>query len=448
MISMKLTEIAKSLNGEFNGSDQIIKGVSIDTRSIKKDELFFAVKGPNFDGNDYASEALNKGASAAIIDNPDISNKQKILVSNAKSALGELARLWKHKLSSQIIAVTGSNGKTTLKEILGNCLSVNHKTFSTKGNFNNDIGLPLMILEINNSYEFAVLEMGANKEHEIEHLVEIASPDIVVINNAALAHLDGFINIDGVARAKGEILQGSKSPNFAILNRDDNYFDLWSNMGKQSEIISFGSDSKAMVYPKNIVLEKNHCSFDLNCPHGSETINLNLPGMHNIINACAASAVMYSLSKDISEIKKGLESVTPVTGRLEFISLASGHEIINDTYNANPKSTLAAIDYLKVNSNTRVFVFGDMLELGINKEQMHNMIGEKLNEADIDYLFGFGGMAKYTVNQFDNHGLWYEDINLLIKDLKELMLEGNDMTILVKGSRSMRMERVIQEIIK
>jgi UDP-N-acetylmuramoyl-tripeptide--D-alanyl-D-alanine ligase len=305
-----------------------------------------------------------------------------------------------------------------------------------------------MIFEMNNSYEFAVLEMGANKEHEIEHLVEIASPDIVVINNAALAHLDGFMNIDGVAKAKGEILQGSKSPNFAILNRDDNYFDLWSNMGKQSEIISFGSDSKAMVYPKNIILEKNQCTFDLNCPHGLETINLNLPGMHNIINACAASAVMYSLSKDISEIKEGLESVAPVTGRLEFISLTSGHEIINDTYNANPKSTLAAIDYLKANSNTKIFVFGDMLELGINKEKMHNMIGDKLNEADVDYLFGFGEMAKYTINKFNNHGLWYEDINLLIKDLKKLMLEDNDITILVKGSRSMRMERVIEEIIK
>tara|TARA_B100001063_G_scaffold47822_1_gene41692 strand:- start:2 stop:1348 length:1347 start_codon:yes stop_codon:yes gene_type:complete len=448
MISMKLTEIAESLNGKFNGSDRVIKGVSIDTRNIKKDELFFAIKGSNFDGNDYANEALNKGACAAIIDNPYISNNQKILVPNVKSALGELARLWKSKLPSQIIAVTGSNGKTTLKEILGTCLSVTHKTFSTKGNFNNDVGLPLMIFEMNNSYEFAVLEMGANKEHEIEHLVEIASPDIVVINNAALAHLDGFINIDGVAKAKGEILQGSKSPNFAILNRDDNYFDLWSNMGKQSEIISFGSDSKAMVYPRNIILEKNYCTFDLNCPHGLETINLNLPGIHNVINACAAAAVMYSLSKDISEIKKGLESVTPVTGRLEFISLKSGHEIINDTYNANPKSTLAAIDYLKSNRNTKVFVFGDMLELGVNKRQMHNIIGDKLNEAGVDYLFGFGEMTKYTVNKFNNHGLWYEDINLLINDLKKLMLEDNGITILVKGSRSMRMERVIQEIIK
>jgi len=444
MIDLKLSEIAISINGDFCGEDKNIKGVSTDTRTIKKDQLFIGLRGPNFNGNEFINVAKKNGAAACVVDSNIVNDIQAIHVKDTKLALGDLARVWRKRLSSVFIGITGSNGKTTLKEMLSTCFSQNHKTFNTVGNYNNDIGMPLMILDMNNTYEYAVLEMGASKPGDIKYLVDVAYPDVVLINNAAPAHLDGFNSINGVANAKGEILQGRVTPKFAILNHDDSFYNLWAEMASNSEIMNFGSNSDAMIYPECITLEKNYSSFELRTPNGSINILLKLLGMHNVLNACAAAAVMLSQSKTLSEIKSGLEATAPVSGRLEMKESHHGHEIIDDTYNSNPKSMSVAIEFLRKSDKTKVFVMGDMLELGKEKESLHKDLGKKLNDADIDYLFGIGELTKHAVDSFEKNGFWYEDIDCMIEDIASMMLKNREMSILVKGSRSMKMERVIK----
>ncbi len=444
MIDLKLSEIAISINGNFRGEEKNIRGVSTDTRTIKEDQLFFGLRGPNFNGNEFINVAKKNGAAAYVVDSKNINDIQTIHVKDTKLALGDLARVWRKRLSPVFIGITGSNGKTTLKEMVSTCFSQNHKTFNTVGNYNNDIGMPLMILDMNNTYEYAVLEMGASKPGDIKYLVDVAYPDVVVINNAAPAHLVGFESINGVANAKGEILQGEVTPKFAILNHDDSFYDLWVEMASNSEIISFGSNCDAMIHPERVSLERNYSSFILRTPMGSINIHLKLLGMHNVLNACAAAAVMLSQSKSLSEIKNGLESTIPVSGRLEIKESQHGHEIIDDTYNSNPTSMSVAIEFLRKREKTKVFVMGDMLELGKEEERMHKELGEKLNHADIDYLFGIGELAKHTVDSFEKEGFWYEDIDCMIDDIASMMLKNREMSILVKGSRSMKMERVIK----
>lgn len=447
MIELRLSEAAKFIGGAFEGIDKAFRGVSTDTRKIRENELFIALKGLNFNGNDFVNEAFTKGAAGCIVGYEKKKDKQSIFVDDTRIALGKLAYYWREEMPSKIIAITGSNGKTSLKELLASCISIKANTLSTEGNLNNDIGLPLMLLKLNSSYEFSVLEMGANRPKEIEYLVNLANPHVVVINNAAIAHIEGFNDLNGVAKAKGEILQGRVAPKYAILNYDDAYFSLWNEMAINSEVISFGLNSKAMIYAKNIQIQKEFSHFHLILPDDSIDIRLKLPGNHNIMNACAAGAVMYSLGRSSREIKEGLEKVSSVTGRLQLMDSRSGHTIINDSYNANPTSTVAAIEYLKSMSNKKIFVFGDMKELGDNSNDMHAVIGEKARNMGIDYLYAVGEMTKYTVKEFGNNGFWFTSIDELIANLRSMMRDNKNMSILVKGSRSMRMERVVSQIV-
>jgi len=447
MIELKLSEVAKFVGGTFEGVDKSFRGVSTDTRKIRENELFIALKGLNFNGNDFIDDAFKKGAAGCIVDYKKEKDKQNIFVEDTRIALGKLAYCWREEMSSKIIAITGSNGKTSLKELMASCISIKANSLSTEGNLNNDIGLPLMLLELNSSHEFAVLEMGANRPKEIEYLVNIANPDVVVINNASAAHLEGFVDLNGVAKAKGEILQGRVAPKYAILNYDDAYFNLWKEMAFNSKVISFGINSKAMIYPRNIKIQKEFSSFHLVLPDDSIDVRLKLPGNHNVMNACAAGAIMYSLGRPSKEIKEGLERVSSVAGRLQLMHSRSGHTIINDSYNANPTSTVAAIEYLKSMNNKKIFVFGDMKELGDNSSNMHAVIGEKVKNMGIDYIYAVGEMTKYTVREFGDNGFWFASIDELIVNLHSVMRENRNMSILVKGSRSMRMERVVTEIV-
>jgi len=447
MIELRLSEAAKFIGGNFEGTDKIFRGVNTDTREIKKDELFIALKGLNFNGNDFINEAFTKGAAGCIANYEKEKDKQSIFVDDTRVALGKLAYCWREEMPSKVIAITGSNGKTSLKELLASCISIKANTLSTEGNLNNDIGLPLMLLKLNSSHEFAVLEMGANHPKEIEYMVGLANPHVVVINNAATSHIEGFIDLNGVAKAKGEILQGKVAPKYAILNYDDAYFDLWNEMAANSKVISFGLSSKAMIYAKNIQIQKEFSCFHLMLPDDSIDIRLQLHGNHNVMNACAAGAVMYSLGRSSREIKEGLERVSSVTGRLQLMDTRSGHTIINDSYNANPTSTVAAIEYLKSMRDKKIFVFGDMKELGDNSSEMHAFIGEKAKNMGIDYLYAVGEMTKYTVKQFGDNGFWFASIDKLIANLRPMLREKKNMNILVKGSRSMRMERVVSQIV-
>ena len=448
MIKLSLKNATKIINGDLNGEDKNFFGVSTDSRNIKKNQLFFALKGLNFNGNTFSQAALSRQAAACVIDEKKFHTVGNILVKDAHIALGELASAWKESLNTKIIAITGSNGKTTLKEIVANCLSIDSHILCTEGNYNNHIGLPLMLLKLNKGHEYAVLEMGANHPKEIDYLVSLTNPHIAIINNAGPAHLEGFESLDGVAKAKGEILQGDIPPAYAILNYDDRYFGLWREMAVRSDIISFGLDSKATIYAKDVELRNNYSSFKLMFPENAINIKLPILGKHNIMNAIAAAAILYALKKPISLIKNGLESIRTIPGRLQLMNGLYNHCVINDTYNANPTSTIAAIGILGKMDKTNCLVFGDMKELGEKSRLMHESIGRAAKDADIDIVVATGEMTKYTVSKFGPQGYWFKTIEELLDYLHELIRLTPDMNILVKGSRSMQMERVINEITK
>ena len=447
MIELSLIEATELMNGIYNGKDRTFIGINTDSREVIGDELFFALRGPNFNGNKYSDEALKNNAAACVVDDGSIQSNKNILVENTQIALGQLAQAWQQKMTAKIIAVTGSNGKTSVKELLSNCLSIPAKILSTEGNFNNHIGLPLMLSRLNSHHEYAILEMGANHPKEIEYLVDLTDPYVVLINNAGPAHLEGFTDIEGVAKAKGEILQGGLPPKYACLNYDDKYYDLWHKMAENSSVISFGLNSKATVFGKDLKVVNHKSSFTLVLPDSSTNIKLSTLGEHNIMNACAAAAVMHSLDMPINIIKQGLEAPLIVPGRLQIIEGIRNHCIINDSYNANPISTNAAIDFLSIMEDYNCLVLGDMKELGDQSIEMHSLVGIKAKKSGINTLLAIGEMTKYTIEEFGSNGYWFETIEELLLHLQALIMDVPKMNILVKGSRSMRMDRVVKEII-
>jgi UDP-N-acetylmuramoyl-tripeptide--D-alanyl-D-alanine ligase len=449
MIKLSLSEAANHMDGEFYGSDRDFHGINTDSRNINPDELFFAIRGPTFNGNKFSEQALMKNAAACVIDDKNFQSNETILVENTQIALGKLANAWRQRMTAKITAITGSNGKTSVKEILNNCLSISAKILSTDGNFNNHIGLPIMLLRLDESHEYGILEMGANHPREIDYLVNLTDPFIVLINNAGPAHLLGFRDINGVAKAKGEILQGKLPPKYACLNYDDKYYDLWCDMAKKSTVVSFGFNPNASVFAKDIEvnLVDRISSFTLVLPESSTNIELPVLGKHNIMNTCAAAAVMYCLGMPIKNIKLGLEAPVIVPGRLNFLKGINNHCVIDDSYNANPTSTNAAIDLLATMKDYKCLVMGDMKELGKDAIEMHSLIGSKAKELKIDQLLAVGDMMKYSIKEFGDNGYWFKTIDDLLCHLHKLIEDTPKMNILVKGSRSMRMDKVIKEII-
>ena len=449
MISMLLSEAAKSVGSTLSGEDIVFSGCSTDSRTIEKGNLFIALKGEYFDGHEYVSIAEKNGASSLIVDS-DVSNtKPFIKVKNTRKAMGLLAKSWREKITIPLVAITGSNGKTTVKEMVTSILSTVSNVHATSGNLNNDIGVPKTLFGLNESHSYAVIEMGANHLGEIEWLSKIASPNIAVITQCAPAHLEGFTDIKGVAKAKGEILQGKLPPKYACLNYDDKYYDLWCEMAKYSSVISFGFNPKASVFAKDIEvnLADHISSFTLVLPDSSTNIELPVVGKHNIMNACAAAAVMYSLSMPIKSIKQGLEIPLTVPGRLNFLKGIGNHCVIDDSYNANPTSTNAAIDLLSTMKDYKCLVMGDMKELGKDAIEMHSLIGLKAKESGVDRFLGIGDMMKYSVKEFGDNGYWFNTVDQLLCHLHKLIEDAPKMNILVKGSRSMRMDKIIKEII-
>ena len=418
MIKLSLNEAAEYMNGIYDGKDRTFYGINTDSREVSSDELFFALRGPNFNGNRFSEEALMNNAAACVVDDGSIQSKENILVENTQIALGQLARAWQQKMSVKIIAITGSNGKTSVKQLLSNCLSITAKILSTEGNFNNHIGLPLMLLRLDSHHEYAILEMGANHPKEIEYLVNLTDPHVVLINNAGPAHLEGFKNVEGVAKAKGEILQGSLPPKYACLNYDDKYFDLWCKMAENSSVISFGLNAKATIFAEDLRVVNHKSSFTLVLPDSS-----------------------------INIIKQGLEAPLIVPGRLHALKGIRNHCVIDDSYNANPTSTNAAIDFLSIMEDYNCLVLGDMKELGSHSIKMHSLAGIKAKESGIDTLLAIGDMTKYTIEEFGSNGYWFETSEELLRHLHTLIEDIPKMNILVKGSRSMQMDRIVKEII-
>lgn len=444
MMVSTLSSAAEYMHGILKGEDVTFRGVSTDTRSLRPGELFVALHGPNFDGAAFLEQAAKSNAAGAVVAQKFDAELPTIVVDDTMKALGELAASWAAQMPATVIGITGSNGKTTLKELLASCLSMNAETLATHGNLNNEIGVPLMLLRMSDRHRYAVIEMGANHPGEIGYLSALASPKIVAITNAAPAHLEGFGSVEGVAKAKGEILTGSPRPASAILNADDDYFEFWKSEAGDSEVISFGLSAEADVRASHIAPTDDGSEFTLHMPDMQLDVRLALAGKHNVLNACAAAAIASTLGIGETQIRKGLESVAPVGGRLQSVESASGAVLFDDSYNANPVSVQAAAEFLAAQDGESWLVLGDMAELGGDAELLHAHTGWVIREAGVTNLLATGPLSQKTVESFGEGGRWFESIDGLNNELQRRISEGD--VVLVKGSRSMGMERVVQAL--
>ena len=441
MIKISLNELAKQLNTSDPIHDTIFAGISKDTRTLTPGNLYVAICGEQFDGHDYVQAAFEKGASAALVSRKMDVDIPQLVVEDTIDAMGKICTEWRNHFHIPFIGVTGSNGKTTLKNMIASILRAactdDNQVLATEGNLNNEIGVPLMLSRLNSQHRYAVIEMGMNHFNEIAHLTKMVCPQVAIVNNAAEAHLEGLKDVAGVARAKGEIFLGLPADGIAILNRDDAHFEYWR--GLVDRYITFGLENTADVSADT----SDNITFKT--PQGHFTVNLPLLGKHNIMNALAATAATLALNIDLTAIKKGLENMHPAPGRMQQYTLENGARIIDDTYNANPFSLRAAIDTLATFSGTRIIVLGDMRELGPDAKQLHFASGEKMQAAGIHHLFTLGELSAETSKAFGKNAQHFTDREQLLNALRPHL--NKDVTILIKGSRSMHMEKILAGII-
>lgn len=449
-MKLMLSEIADHIGGVLYGEDKAIAGVGIDTRTLKPGDLYCAIKGERFDGNDFADAAVRVGAAAAILSRKIELAIPMIIVADTRLGLAELAGLWRDRQSAQVVGITGSNGKTTVKEMTAAILSTQGAVLYTQGNLNNDIGVPLTLLNMNAEHRYAVIEMGANHAGEIAYTSRYAKPRVTIITNVGPAHLEGFGSVDGIARAKGEIIGSLGADGTAVLNHDDVYFDYWRELAGARKVLSFGLNQGADIRAEGIVtrIEDGEFTTAFEWLHGEVCVpmRLKLAGRHNVLNALAASAAATALGFDPLAIKQGLEKVQPVTGRLQPLVGRKGNVVIDDTYNANSASLKAGLDVLIECGGEPWVVLGAFGELGPESLEIHREMGEIMKASGVKRLFAVGADARYTVQSFGEGGSFYETQEELTDALQQ-ELNGRE-TLLVKGSRAQRMERVVGSIVE
>ncbi|NBQ84534.1 MAG: UDP-N-acetylmuramoyl-tripeptide--D-alanyl-D-alanine ligase [Methylophilaceae bacterium] len=442
---MRLSEIALATKGKVLGADVEINSVGTDSRAIESGQLFVALKGENFDGHDYAAQSLQQGACAVMV-SQEVAGPA-VLVKDTRLALGDLSAYWRNKFSMPVVAITGSNGKTTVKEMLASILKVaagdDAKVLATQGNLNNDIGLPLTMLKIEQQHEYAVLEMGMNHRGEIRYLTKLAKPNVALVNNAGSAHIGELGSYEAIAEAKGEIFEGLAKDGIAIINADDVFADFWKKLAAQNKQMTFGLNQQANVsarYQLNVM----NSNIQMTTPIGNVNFDLPAPGEHNVRNALAAATAALALNVPLNKIAEGLTHFAGVKGRLQSKAGFAGAKVIDDTYNANPLSMKAAIDVLAGNQGTRIFVMGDMAELGDDAAEMHAEIGAYAKAAKIQTFYALGQLTPEATKAFGASGKHFESVETLVDALREEM--NSNVTVLVKGSRSARMERVVDLI--
>ncbi len=455
-MKMMLSDCAEAIQGRLVGEDVAITSVSIDTRAIKPGQLYIAIKGHNFDGNEFVGQAEQARAIAAIVHKGVKSTLPHILVDDTRLALAELAGAWRRSLTARgnetlsVVGITGSNGKTTVKEMVAAILAVNGPVLFTQGNLNNDIGVPLTLLRLNEQHRYAVIEMGANHVGEIAYTSTYTQADVVIITNAGAAHIEGFGSLDGVAKAKGEIIETLKKDGIAVINHDDDYFDYWKSIAGNKCALSFGLNDGADVTAKAIKTQiRNNAfvtTFELVTALGMVNIILNLAGQHNVVNALAATAASLALGLDLKQIKQGLESVKPVTGRLQPLVSRLGNIVIDDTYNANSASLKAGLDVLTNFTGKPWLVLGAFGELGPDSPKMHEEMGVFIKARGVVRLLAVGADSKNTVQAFGKGATFFEKQQDLIDVLKQ-ELKGDE-TILIKGSRAQHMENVAAALVE
>lgn len=457
---MDLFEIAQATGGTAYGEKLLFGGVSTDSRSITHGELFVALRGERFDGHQYLSAACSRGAAGALVANDAVDELREqyptlplIAVADTRLALGDLAAWWRSRFSLPLLAVTGSNGKTTTKEMIAAILQAQARqagfdpavvVLATQGNFNNDIGLPLTLLKLSGLHCAAIIEMGMNHTGEIGYLTRIAKPTVALVTNAQRAHLAGMGDLAGIAAEKAEIYEGLSADGVAVVNADDHFADFWRqrNAGRRQLTFSLGQHAADVV--GDIHQHGLETALTLRTAEGDGQIVLRIPGAHNARNAVAAAAATLAAGVPLSAVVMGLNDFAGVPGRLQRRSGMHGAVLLDDTYNANPDSVRAGIDVLAATVGRKVLVLGDMGEIGEASGQYHDEIGGYAKSQGIDRLFALGEMSAIAARNFGGGSQHFNQIEKLIDALKPEL--GPDVTVLVKGSRFMRMERVSDAI--
>lgn len=438
-----LSEIAGALSGRLVGNDVGFSSVSTDSRAIQQGQLFIALTGPRFDGHDYLGEVAGKGAVAALVERevPNVVLPQ-LVVRDTRMALGQLGALNRQAFTGKVAAVTGSSGKTSVKEMLASILRTQGAVLATRGNLNNDLGVPLTLLELAPEHQGAVIELGANRVGEIAYTVSLTQPQVAIITNAGSAHVGEFGGPDKIVQAKGEILEGLGGGGTAVLNRDDKAFSIWQVRSKGDRVLSFSlGDASADFRASELARDARGCvAFTLQGLAGTTRIQLNLLGAHNVANALAAAAAAHALGVPLVGIVSGLENLQPVKGRAVAQLAPDGTRVIDDSYNANPASMCAAVDILAGFSGRTVLVLGDMGELGEWAERGHREVGAYA-AGKVDVLYAVGPLMAHAVKAFGSQGRHFADQATLIEALRAE--QGQNTTILIKGSRSAAMEKVV-----
>ena len=454
MIKVSTQWISRALSADMVGGAVKITKVSTDTRTIEPGSLFIALKGPNFDAHAFIEQAVEKGAACVVVDHKvDVAIPQ-IIVEDTTKALGQLGAAIKEQVRPKTVAITGSVGKTTVKEMCAAILSRLGNVLATKGNFNNEIGVPLTLLRLEEHHDYAVMELGANHPGEIAYTTGLVKPDVAVINNVAAAHLEGFVDLYGVARAKGEIFTFSREDTVAVVNCDTDYSDYWMRRLKGRPVKKFSMDRGESIdfWVDNVCLDEYGCATftlyaDFDGQVQSTMVNLDVPGIHNVNNALAAASVCLNMGATLTDISLGLRQMQAVSGRVNLKKVTENLTVIDDTYNANVESAKAAVDLLSRTPGKKIFVFGDMAELGHDARVYHEEVGSYAKSRGIDFLFTLGVLSQNASEVFNGDGKHFSTRELLLEHLyKVLALSHQRASILVKGSRSARMELVVEAL--
>lgn len=452
MIFVSLEQLAVIVSGQLTQkSSAQIGRVSTDSRDINSGDLFLALVGEHFDGHDYVAQAQSLGAAAAIVSRPVSAAIPQIVVEDTLIALGKIGQWLKDQCEIQSVAITGSSGKTTVKELIAAVLSQQANVLATLGNFNNEIGVPLTLLRLSPNTDYGVFELGANHQGEIAYTSSLVKPDVALITNIGAAHLEGFGSEQGIAHAKSEIYSGLKQGGTAIFEASNPYASQWEQLLKDKSVLTWSieGDTEADVQALAIQPQVDVCDFRLSIhQEQSVAVHLPMPGLHNVKNAVAAASACYALGLDIETIAKGLSAGVQVPGRLEQHQLNEQLLVIDDSYNANLGSTKAAIDVLAGNGlQQSVLVFGDMGELGDYAESHHAQVGDYAQQQGIDALFTFGPLSQHTQAAFMGEGANALELDELITQLTGWISKQNQpLRILIKGSRSSAMERVLARL--
>ena len=441
----RMSDWSEAIGASLEGGDAAFDGVFTDSRAPRPGAVFVALRGPRFDGHGHVQAAMEAGAVGAMVETIQPVALPQWRVDDTRAGLGRLGTAWRQAWPGRLGALTGSNGKTTVKEMVAAILGEMGPALATEGNLNNDIGVPLTLLRLRPEHQRAVVEMGANHPGEIAALTELARPEVGMVTNAGPAHLEGFGDVPGVAKAKGELFAGLPAGGTAVINCDDRFAEQWRQQAGHCAVLGFGRDAAADVRVQGEqALADGGQALVLATPVGPVATSLPLPGAHNALNAAAAAAMAIALGAEAEEVATGLARVRAVGGRLDGRPGRNGARIIDDSYNANPGSLAAGVAVLAALPGRRLLVLGDMGELGDGARRWHREAGNLAREAGVDAFYGIGPLAAEAVDGFGTAGHHFEQADTLAEAVAAEL--DNNTTVLVKGSRAMGLDRVVAHL--